>query len=460
VIKVFSHWFASNVIFQVAVDLMFLFLAVLLAITWVGHRSAIDFAKALPYAMLFAVAMVLLNAWLGLYRRRQGEQPGKAWVSVVLSLFLAIPVAYGVFETIPHGDVHLGALQLSASMAMLSLVAVKAYATYARLGPMLVRRVLVLGTGAEASDVAKFLKWTLPHVELVGFYSTKVDSDLCVPTNQVLRSDVSLVDLVRTLNVDEVVVAVSERRGGVMPLRDLLDCKLAGVAVVDLASFFERVLGQVRLDSLKASWLIFGEGFRQGVVRTVVKRVFDIVAATFLLLLFCPIMVATAILIAMESGFPVLYRQERVGLHGRLFQVIKFRSMRTDAERDGKPRWAKSNDDRVTRVGRAIRRVRIDELPQLFNVLMGDMSMAGPRPERPYFVDQLTREIPFYAARHSVKPGVTGWAQVRYHYGASVSDAAEKLQYDLYYVKNHSLFLDVVVLFDTVGVVLSGAGAQ
>mgnify|MGYP001424800587 FL=1 len=171
-------------------------------------------------------------------------------------------------------------------------------------------------------------------------------------------------------------------------------------------------------------------------------------------------MLVTALLILLEDGAPVLYRQERVGLDGRLFNVIKFRSMRRDAESDGKPRWATANDDRTTRVGRIIRKVRIDELPQLLCVLNGSMSMVGPRPERAFFVDQLTKEIPYYAIRHSVKPGVTGWAQVRYHYGASIEDAVQKLQYDLYYVKNHTLLLDMVVIFETVGVVLGGKGAQ
>ena len=171
-------------------------------------------------------------------------------------------------------------------------------------------------------------------------------------------------------------------------------------------------------------------------------------------------MLVTALLIVLEDGFPVFYRQERVGLNGRLFNVIKFRSMRKDAESDGKPRWATANDDRTTRIGRIIRKLRIDELPQLYSVLTGDMSLVGPRPERPYFVDQLTREIPFYAVRHSVKPGVTGWAQVSYPYGASVDDSIQKLQYDLYYVKNHTLFLDIVILCETVVVVLTGKGAQ
>ena len=191
-----------------------------------------------------------------------------------------------------------------------------------------------------------------------------------------------------------------------------------------------------------------------------IKRLFDLLAALTLLLLTFPVMLITALLIVLEDGFPIFYRQERVGLNGRLFNVVKFRSMRRDAEGDGKPRWATANDDRTTRVGRIIRKLRIDELPQLFSVLNGDMSLVGPRPERPYFVDQLTRDIPFYAVRHSVKPGVTGWAQVSYPYGASVDDSMQKLQYDLYYVKNHTLCLDIVVLFETVGVVLTGKGAQ
>ena len=171
-------------------------------------------------------------------------------------------------------------------------------------------------------------------------------------------------------------------------------------------------------------------------------------------------MLVTAILIVLESGFSVLYFQERVGLNGRLFNVVKFRSMRSDAEKDGQPRWASAKDDRVTKIGRVIRKLRIDELPQLFSVLGGTMSLVGPRPERPFFVDSLTEQIPYYAVRHSVKPGVTGWAQIRYQYGASVEDSAEKLQYDLYYVKNHSLFLDILILFETVGVVLMRKGAQ
>jgi sugar transferase (PEP-CTERM system associated) len=297
-------------------------------------------------------------------------------------------------------------------------------------------------------------------VDLVGYYAAPnhVTAD---GVEASLNSDgKSLLDIVNENKVDEIIVAISERRGGSMPLRELLECRLMGVRVMDITTHSERTLGQIRLDSLSAGWLVFGDGFDQGLLRAFNKRAFDLCCSLILLVLATPVMLVTAVVIALESSGPIFYSQERVGLAGNSFKVVKFRSMRTDAEKDGKPRWAAVKDDRVTRVGRVIRKLRIDELPQLFGVLGGQMSLVGPRPERQFFVDQLTRDIPFYAVRHSVKPGVTGWAQVKYQYGASMEDAAEKLQYDLYYVKNHSLFLDLIILFETVGVVLLRKGAQ
>jgi sugar transferase (PEP-CTERM system associated) len=241
---------------------------------------------------------------------------------------------------------------------------------------------------------------------------------------------------------------------------DLLACRISGVPVLDLAGFSERSKGEVPTDSLKASWLIYGEGFVQGALRSGVKRLFDVVSSSILLLFAAPVMAVTALAIWIEGGGPVIYRQERVGLGGRTIVCPKFRSMRNDAEKDGVARWAQKNDSRITRVGAFIRRTRIDELPQLFMVLRGEMSLVGPRPERPSFVAELRQQIPFYDLRHSVKPGVTGWAQVRYAYGASVEDARRKHQFDLYYVKNHSLFLDLLVLIETVTVVLFREGSQ
>ena len=309
----------------------------------------------------------------------------------------------------------------------------------------------MVGTTLRAAD---------PNAVIVGYMPGPNETEAAVPAAELLTARSSLNEAALSLGVDEIVVALTERRAGSMPLRQLLDCKLSGVKVYDLNTHFEKTLGQIRIDYLNASWLIFGDGFNQGAFRTFVKRVFDIFCATLLFLVATPIMAVTALLIKLESRGPVFYRQERVGQNGRSFLVTKFRSMRTDAAKDGKPRWASANDDRITRVGHIIRRLRIDELPQIFNVLKGEMSLVGPRPERPYFVEQLTTKIPFYAVRHSVKPGVTGWAQVRYAYGATVEDSQEKLQFDLYYVKNHTLFLDLVVLLETVGVVLTGKGAR
>ncbi|HYR25652.1 MAG TPA: TIGR03013 family XrtA/PEP-CTERM system glycosyltransferase, partial [Aquabacterium sp.] len=245
-----------------------------------------------------------------------------------------------------------------------------------------------------------------------------------------------------------------------VPMDQLLSARIQGIPVMDLASFYERTTGEVPVDSLKASFLVYGQGFVQHRARILTKRLFDIVSSLTLLAIASPFMLLTMLAIKLESPGPVIYRQERVGLGGKPFMCLKFRSMRNDAEKDGVAVWATKNDARVTRVGAIIRKTRIDELPQLFSVLKGEMSMVGPRPERPSFVAQLREQIPFYDIRHSVKPGVTGWAQVRYAYGASVEDALHKHQYDLYYVKNNSLFLDLLILFETVSVVLFREGAH
>ena len=255
-------------------------------------------------------------------------------------------------------------------------------------------------------------------------------------------------------------MSLGDRRGGAYPVRQLLECVLGGVRVVDAAGFFEREACQIRIDSLQPSYLIFGGGFDQSFLRASVKRTFDLAASGAICLAAMPVMLLAAVCIVAEDGGPVFYQQERVGRDGRLFNVLKFRSMRSDAEGDGKPRWAAQDDPRVTRVGHWIRRLRIDELPQMLNVFRGEMSFVGPRPERAYFVEQLGGEVPYYNVRHSIKPGITGLAQVRYQYGASVDDAMRKLQYDLYYVKNNSLFLDLLILLDTVQVVLLGKGSR
>jgi sugar transferase (PEP-CTERM system associated) len=270
----------------------------------------------------------------------------------------------------------------------------------------------------------------------------------------------SLLAMARKYHATEIVVSVQNRRGGGFPIQELLECKSNGIKVTDSAAFFEREACQIRVDSLQPSWLVFGSGFDQSVSRIFVKRTFDLVASIILSIITLPLMLLTALLIYIEDRGPIFYQQERVGKGGRLYKVLKFRSMRNNAEQGGRPQWAAQNDPRTTTVGAIIRKLRIDEIPQVLNVLKGEMSFVGPRPERPYFVKQLSETVPFYDIRHTIKPGITGMAQVRYQYGASVEDSVQKLQYDLYYVKNNSLFLDLLILIDTIPVVLIGKGAR
>ena len=459
-IRLFNHWFTWRSVAGVLFDFSFLIVSLIIALMWINSGLPVNFKQILVYAILFGFVMLAINALLGLYQRASIRPITETRARAVLSIYLSIPIAYALYSLLPITAVNRDLIHLSAMSAVFGMLVTRVSAAHAPATKMLRRRILVFGTGQQALAVKRALEHSDPSAEIIGFFPGSNEDQPLVSSNMILSRDRSLTDTAHNLKADEIVVALSERRGGSMPMRELLDCKLQGVKVMDLASHFEQTLGQIRLDSLYAGWLIFGDGFCQGAFRTIVKRLFDIVCASILIILAMPVMLVTAILIVLEDGFPLLYRQERVGVNGRLFNVIKFRSMRRDAEKDGKPIWAQAQDNRVTRVGQIIRKLRIDELPQLFSVLKGDMSLVGPRPERPFFVDQLTKEIPFYAVRHSVKPGVTGWAQVRYHYGATVEDSAEKLQYDLYYVKNHSLFLDMVVLFETVGVVLTGKGAH
>lgn len=461
-LKVISHYFPSHTLQQAVFDAVLLFLAVLLAVGLEIHGSDIEWTVIVPSALIFALLMILLNSVMGLYRPAGASFSGRdALVRVLFAIVISVPVAFAVFRVAAWDDFATRGVQISVVVLLGLILAMRGFVNRRSASSIFLPRVLIIGTGPDAAAVARSLTHPVQRgVQVVGFVTAGADDEIAVDSAQVIGTGVRLTELVKRLRVNEIIVAVRERRGGVLPIRELLDCKVSGVKILDLSSFFEGTQGQVRIDSLKASWLIYGDGFRQGVARSVVKRCFDLFVAVGLLLLALPVMLLTALLILLEDGGPIFYRQQRVGQGGRIFKVTKFRSMRTDAEKDGRPRWASSNDDRATRIGKIIRKCRIDELPQLFNVITGEMSLVGPRPERAFFVDQLAQEIPFYAVRHCVKPGVTGWAQVRYQYGASVEDAIQKLQYDLYYVKNHSLMLDILVLCETVRVVLTGEGAH
>jgi sugar transferase (PEP-CTERM system associated) len=325
---------------------------------------------------------------------------------------------------------------------------------------MLKRRVLVLGNGNQAARIAGLVKaGDNEHFLAVSYLGVagerpRVRSDTI---DWSIAEPEALADLVYRLGASEVVVAADDRRG--LPVSQLLHCKLAGINVVDFLDFWERETRTIDLKALRPSWLFYSDGFRCGPLDEFLKRVFDIVVSVGLLLLTLPLLVVTACAIKLESTGPIFYRQQRVGLHGRTFTILKFRSMQADAEANG-PRWAAERDPRITRVGMVIRKLRIDELAQIFNVLRGDMSFVGPRPERPFFVAELAQKIPYYSERHWVRPGITGWAQVNCPYGASMEDAWVKLTYDLYYVKNRSIFLDCVILLQTARVIFWNYGAR
>ena len=321
-------------------------------------------------------------------------------------------------------------------------------------------RILVVGTGDAARKVTRqILDQKDFAYRVIGFIDDdprRVGERIVNPG--IIGTPADIPRLIAEHQIDRIVVGLTDRRGK-FPIDALLHAKLRGVRVEDATTTYERVTGKILIDDLRPSWLIFSDGFRVSRLTRWMKRGIDVTFATVLAILSAPFMLLTAIAVALESGFPVLYCQERVGENGKTFTLCKFRSMRKDAEEDGRPVWARDGDDRVTRVGRFIRLTRLDELPQLWNVLMGDMSFVGPRPERPFFVAELSNEIPFYQQRHVVKPGITGWAQVKYRYAASIEDATEKLRYDLYYIKHLSIFFDLTIVFDTVKVVLFRKGA-
>ncbi len=456
-IRLFNHYLSVRTLLLTAIEAAVLFQSVVL-----GFQIRMsDFALRVPVAEagVFTGIMLVMMTGLGLYQQR--SEPFRATAQRLLVAYgMSLVLMSFVFWLFPGFYVGRGVFAVSSMFAMIGVLLVRLIFFRVTDIGLPRRRVLVLGNGPEAEEIIRYLHEgeLVRSIQYAGMYPVVSERETGEPERRINHDQ--LMRTVRDLRVSEIVIAVRERRGGVLPLRQLLDARLTGVRVMDLAAFYERERGMLKVDNLRASWLIFGQGFDQGMARDVVKRIFDVFVSVAMLIVTLPIVLIAIVMIVLESGWPVLYRQERVGQGGKTFTIYKLRSMCQDAEKDGRPQWAKVVDDRVTRVGRFIRKTRIDELPQLYNVLRGDMSFVGPRPERPFFVDQLITHIPYYDVRHSVKPGVTGWSQVRYPYGASVEDSLAKLQYDLYYVKNHSLFLDLLILVETAQVVLLGKGAR
>ncbi len=415
------------------------------------------FTTALSYSVAMSASMIAM----GLYQR--GNQGGTAGFLVRLGISFAIGTTLMslVFYAFPITFFGRGVFIYSLIFSLMGVLVIRSLFGRFAGSDYQKRRVLALGTGKKARLIQSLLdNEPQTGITLVGYLKLH-DSENAIDESQQLPYQDSLFQLAMANQVDEIVVAVDDQRKR-LPVDEILDCKMSGIQVLDLLTFFEKETSRIKINLLHPSWIFFSTGFHAGTIQQYGKRLLDICVSLFLLSLAFPVMlvVAAASLIESRGRDPVFYHQERVGRNGKMFKVHKFRSMRVDAESDGVARWASENDTRITRLGAFLRRTRLDELPQILNVLVGDMSLVGPRPERPEFVAELSKTIPYYTERHRVKPGVTGWAQLLYPYGSTIEDAREKLQFDLYYVKNSSLFLDLIILLETVEVILMGKGAR
>jgi sugar transferase (PEP-CTERM system associated) len=375
---------------------------------------------------------------------------GLAWVALAL-----------IFYAMPQAMIGRGVSLISLPLALLLMVGWRLAIHWVLGHPELGERILIVGSGPFAIEIAReTLGRPDAGFRVVGF----VDNDPALVGKSLINPKVigltsELGSLVRSENIDRIVVAIGDRRGQ-FPTQELLRLSLSGdVSIEESASFYERLTGRVLLDMIRPSWLIFSSRGRRARINELVRTIMHRIVALFGAILSLPIVIVTAILIKIESRGPILYKQERVGKNGRVFTLMKFRSMRTDAEKDG-PMWARTADERMTRVGRVIRKIRVDEIPQFWNILRGEMNFVGPRPERPHFIAQLAQEIEYYEQRHLIAPGLTGWAQIKYPYGASIEDARQKLQYDLYYIKNQSITLDTTIMFETIKTILLGRGGR
>lgn len=408
---------------------------------------------------IFICVMQIGMISMGLYGRDLRESQWMMTLRIAFSMVIGVSLLMLLDQLVELQYLGLNTQIFAFSSAFLGVMFSR-LVLYQQTDNILKRKILILGVGEKAQQLHMLRRKTdKSGVEIVGYVNIggsacHITEDYLLPVNDPLSK------IIDDNYIEEIVVAVDDRRKFV-PIDDLLVCKMKGVNVIDITSYLERQLGKIDLNTFQPSTLVFADGFTYS-LKSASKRLMDILLSTVALFVTLPLMLFTALAILYESGGkgPVIYRQERVGLNGRLFTLYKFRSMKVDAEKDGMAVWASQNDDRVTKIGAFIRKTRIDELPQMINVLKGDLSVVGPRPEREQFVAELSEKLRFYKLRHFVKPGITGWAQIRYPYGSSIEDAREKLQYELYYIKNYSPFLDMVIIIQTIAVILWGKGAR
>ncbi|MCF8708041.1 TIGR03013 family XrtA/PEP-CTERM system glycosyltransferase [Rhizorhapis sp. SPR117] len=461
-IRIFKHYIPHAVLLLALLDFALLLCAA--EAGWVFRAHQIGMAVeplATRYVPLvsFAVSLQAAMIAVGVYGTEALQSLRFATARLLVSVSLGVILLSVLSFVLPGMTLWRSNSLYAMGFSFLLLITVRIVLGQMISGEAFKRRLIVLGAGPRAERIRTLAEQRGSGFSIVGYVGMN-DGPKIIPEAIDRSAIYNLADFVVRLGASEVVLALEERRNA-LPLSDLLRIKTTGVHVNDLSSFLERETGRVDLDSVNPSWFIFSDGFSAGRrLSSFAKRLFDIIASFVLLVLTAPLILIAAIIVKIDSKGPAFFRQSRVGLYGQEFQILKLRSMRQDAEVAGQAVWASENDPRVTRVGQVLRTLRIDELPQAWSVLKGEMSFVGPRPERRQFVEDLEKHMPYYAERHMVKPGITGWAQINYPYGASIEDSRHKLEYDLYYAKNYTPFLDLLILLQTLRVVLWPEGAR
>ncbi|MDO6442537.1 TIGR03013 family XrtA/PEP-CTERM system glycosyltransferase [Marinobacter sp. 2_MG-2023] len=441
--------------------LIFTFLGLLLSIAGVGYPSVITSPlSSVLFALILSCGTLAMGGYLAMVHESVSALFFRTLVAYCFVGGIGLKLLYLVLPSADPGSTNLFWAVIFASVVVIGMRLLFLWVVDLK---QLVRRVVIFGGGDFAATLLDEYERNMRAlgVQIIGCIAENPNG--AVPADKLLPTPYDFYQFCRQNRVSEIVIAQQERRrkeGGWLPVPELMECKLRGIAITNGIDFYERELKKAKLDMVHPSWIVFSEGFQASKTRDIAKRSLDLLISLTLLAVMLPFIILTAIAVFLETGRPILYSQNRIGMLGKEFRIYKFRSMRQDAEKDGKARWASANDNRVTRVGAFIRNTRLDELPQIYNVIKGEMSIVGPRPERPEFVSELKEKIPFYDTRHYVKPGLMGWAQLKYPYGASVEDARGKLEYDLYYSKNHSLLMDFLIMIQTVEVILLGKGVR
>ena len=458
-VRIFKHYIPFSLVFVGLLEACIFFSAVPLA-RYINQQDSNQFDGFFYTEFIYTIVVIFSMAAAGLYSRHLREN----FRGIIFRVILVLTVVFFVMSFLFYLHPALFTARTSFVYALMitgsCLIITRTLLFLAVDQAYFKKRIIVYGAGKKASHLNELRRKSDTRNVIIKGYIAIEGEDIVVEKNLLLTFSEGLFNYVSANNIDEIVVAIDDRRKK-FAVDDVLECKVKGVEIIDISTFFERQTGRIKLHALHPSNLIFSDGFLQGGLDLYLKRIFDITTSTILLSVTWPVMLLTALAIMIESNFKgtIFYKQVRVGLFNENFEVLKFRSMSMDAEKNG-AQFAEAIDPRVTRVGDIIRKFRIDELPQLFNVLRGDMSFVGPRPERPEFVKDLSETIKYYEIRHYVKPGITGWAQICYPYGATQEDTRNKLEYDLYYMKNYSMFLDIMILLQTIQVVVWRQGSR